>query len=328
VQGWLLPHLIAWVSAQGCDTARLRAVTAGADLTDPDLRVPESMMEAAWQSASTLTGDPAIGIHVAEFLPRGAFDLVEYAFRSSDSVRTAIERLARYGRVVSDRVAGRMESATHGLLLVVGDTGGTPLHGGRADCALAIALKLTRECAGQDIAPRLVCFAHDAPADTSEHQRFFRAPVQFRSGTNSMMLDAADAARPLHSADAALEAIVRRRLEKALSARARHEAGPLSARVRRAIVDALGRMIVTPDAIAHLFGISRRTLSRHLAQEKTSFSEIFDDVRMGLAQAMVQDRGLSVADIAFFLQYSEPSAFHRSFRRWTGKTPRAFRSGG
>ena len=30
-------------------------------------------------------------------------------------------------------------------------------------------------------------------------------------------------------------------------------------------------------------------------------------------------------DIAFFLQYSEPAAFTRSFRRWTGQTPRAFR---
>jgi AraC-like DNA-binding protein len=42
---------------------------------------------------------------------------------------------------------------------------------------------------------------------------------------------------------------------------------------------------------------------------------------------MVQDPGVSIADIAFFLQYSEPSAFHRSFRRWTGMTPRSYRSG-
>jgi AraC-like DNA-binding protein len=34
---------------------------------------------------------------------------------------------------------------------------------------------------------------------------------------------------------------------------------------------------------------------------------------------------LSVGDIAFFLQYSEPTAFHRAFHRWTGQTPREFR---
>ena len=46
---------------------------------------------------------------------------------------------------------------------------------------------------------------------------------------------------------------------------------------------------------------------------------------MIFARALLQDRSLSIGDIAFFLQYSEPAAFHRSFRRWTGLTPHAFR---
>lgn len=321
----MLPHLIAWVEAQGGDPGAIREHTAAANLADPDLRVPEAMMDGAWRLAASISGDAAVGIHVAEFLPRGALDLVEYAFRSSASVGSAIERLARYGRVISDRVAGRIESSDNGLVLVIGDAGATPLHAGRADYAIAIVLKLARECAGNGITPRLVCFAHDAPKNTTAHERFFRAPVRFASGTNSMTLSAEDASRPLLSADAALEKIVRRRLEKSLSSRDPGDAAPLGTRVRRAIVDGLGRMIVTPDSVAGLFGISRRTLSRRLALESTSFSEIFDDTRRGLAQAMVRDRSLSVADIAFFLQYSEPSAFHRSFRRWTGQTPGAFR---
>jgi AraC-like DNA-binding protein len=44
-----------------------------------------------------------------------------------------------------------------------------------------------------------------------------------------------------------------------------------------------------------------------------------------IARTLLQDRSLSIGDIAFFLQYSEPAAFHRSFRRWTGLTPQAFR---
>jgi AraC-like DNA-binding protein len=42
--------------------------------------------------------------------------------------------------------------------------------------------------------------------------------------------------------------------------------------------------------------------------------------------ALLQDVSLSVADVAFFLQYSEPAAFHRSFRRWTLLTPHEYRS--
>jgi AraC-like DNA-binding protein len=56
------------------------------------------------------------------------------------------------------------------------------------------------------------------------------------------------------------------------------------------------------------------------------FRGILDGVRRAFACALLQDRSLSVGDIAFFLQYSEPAAFHRAFRRWTGRAPGDFRS--
>nr|WP_225895676.1 helix-turn-helix domain-containing protein [Dendronalium phyllosphericum] len=31
-----------------------------------------------------------------------------------------------------------------------------------------------------------------------------------------------------------------------------------------------------------------------------------------------------IHDIAFVLGFSEPSAFHRDFKRWTGQTPRTY----
>lgn len=111
MQAWVLPYLIEWVEQQGVDATPVRRLPGMADLTDPDLRVPEASVEAAWREAASLTHDEAIGIHLAEWLPRGALDLVEYAFRSSPSLATALERLARYGRVLSDRVWARMDAS-------------------------------------------------------------------------------------------------------------------------------------------------------------------------------------------------------------------------
>ena len=34
---------------------------------------------------------------------------------------------------------------------------------------------------------------------------------------------------------------------------------------------------------------------------------------------------MSIAEVAFLLDFSEPSAFHRAFKRWTGQTPAAYR---
>ena len=99
----------------------------------------------------------------------------------------------------------------------------------------------------------------------------------------------------------------------------------MSTRVRRMQVEHLGQSVLTLDAVATALAVSRRTLTRRLAEERASFRHILDEVRRDFARALLQDRSLSIADIAFFLQYSEPAAFHRSFRRWTGRTPQAFR---
>jgi AraC-like DNA-binding protein len=279
----------------------------------------------AWRLAATLTRDEAIGIHVAESLPRGALDLLEYALRASASVGEGLERLARYGRVLSDRVAARMESDGDGLLLLVRDIGSTPLHHGRAEFALAAALKFARDGAGENVTPLRVSFVHESPEDDAEQRRFFGVRVRFGAGSNSLILSAVDAARPMRSADEALSAVVRRRLDKALAEREFNGSGPLSERVRHLMVSRLGEMTLTPDTVAKALAVSRRTLSRRLAAEGTSFRNILDDVRREFACALLQDRSLSMADIAFFLQYSEPAAFNRSFRRWMGRSPSAFR---
>jgi AraC-like DNA-binding protein len=217
-----------------------------------------------------------------------------------------------------------MDANAEGLMLLFRDAGSTALHPGRAEFALAAALKLARDCTGQDIAPLQVCFAHPAPPDASEQREFFRGPVRFGAGSTSMILAAMDASRPLLGADDALSSIVRRRLDKALAERDRH-AGPLSERVRQLVGEQLGGTPMTPANVARTLAVSRRTLSRRLAGEGTSFRDILKDVRRELACALLLDRSLSVGDVAFFLQYSEPAAFHRAFRRWTGQTPRDFR---
>lgn len=327
MQGWVLPHLIAWVERQGLGCASIRELPGVADLDDPDLSVPESSVETAWRLAAALTHDDAIGVHVAESLPRGALDLVEYAFRASASLAPGLERLARYGHVLSDRVAARTEGNGEGFLFLVRDIGSTALHPARADFALAAALAFARQGTGEHITPLQVCLAHPEPADASEYRRFFRGPLRFSAGSNSMLLSAADAARPMRDADEALASIVRRRLDKALAERLRHRSG-FSGRVLHMVVEHLGKARLTPDDVARALAVSRRTLARRLAEEGTSFRVILDDVGREFACALLQDRSLSIGDVAFFLQYSEPAAFNRTFRRWTGQTPRAFRDAG
>jgi AraC-like DNA-binding protein len=324
VQGWVLPHLIAWVESRGVDPSPIRRLFGRTRLEDPNVRIREAVTETAWRVAATLTCDDALGIHLADSLPRGALDLIEYALRSSPSLGKGLDRLARYGRLLSDRVAARTHRKGESLLLVFHDIATTPLHPARAEFALAMALKLARDSTGADITPVRVCFAHPAPDNTQEHQRFFHGRVRFAAGSSSMSLSASDTSRPMRDADAALQGIIRRRLENALGDRDRSNAAAMSTRVRRVVVEDLGQSVLTLETVATTLAVSRRTLTRRLAEDGVSFRQILDEVRRDFAYTLLQDRSLSIGDIAFFLQFSEPAAFHRSFRRWTGRSPRAF----
>jgi AraC-like DNA-binding protein len=95
-------------------------------------------------------------------------------------------------------------------------------------------------------------------------------------------------------------------------------------RVRSIVERCLGDHVCTADEIAAGMGISRQTLHRRLRQERTSVSTIRDDVLRTTALDSLSRGGETVAALAFRLGFSEPSAFTRAFRRWTGEAPTTF----
>jgi transcriptional regulator GlxA family with amidase domain len=78
-------------------------------------------------------------------------------------------------------------------------------------------------------------------------------------------------------------------------------------------------------AVARRLGMSSRSLTRHLAEEGTTFGEIRERLRQRLASRYLRDERLSVQQIAWLLGYWEPGAFSHAYRRWTGVSPRRAR---
>ena len=266
----VLQHRVAWVESRNISAAPIRRIFGRTRLDDPNTRVPEAMTETAWRLAATLTSDEALGIHLAESLPRGALDLIEYALRSSRSLESGLDRLARYGRLVSDRVATRTHRNEESLLFLVHDTGTTPLHPARTEFALAVALKLARDSTGTDITPTRVSFAHSKPDNTEEHRRFFHERVQFAAGATSMSLSAADGARPMCEADAALVGHYSAAAGERSGRSRPGESGCYEHTHPTPFFERLGQSVLTLDDVATALAVSRRTLTRRLTEEHAS----------------------------------------------------------
>ena len=71
--------------------------------------------------------------------------------------------------------------------------------------------------------------------------------------------------------------------------------------------------------------MSARTLQRRLQERDIIYARLVDEVRRRLSDKYLADTSLSLGEIAYQLGYSEISAFHRSYCRWTGRTPAADR---
>jgi AraC-like DNA-binding protein len=96
--------------------------------------------------------------------------------------------------------------------------------------------------------------------------------------------------------------------------------------VRRNIGSNLDNPNLSAETVAKLHGIDRRTLSRRLGAEGTSFSELHRSLRYERARMLLCETAAPLSAITAALGYSEQSAFNRAFQIWSGISPKRFRS--
>ena len=160
-------------------------------------------------------------------------------------------------------------------------------------------------------------YTHRSP-ESERHRAFFDAPVVFGARRTEMIFDEDVLDLPLATADANLAAILVPTAEEKRARRSK--APPFTEQVSRALRAALSNDDAQLDAVAKRMGMTGRSLQRRLKDEDTSFQELRESTRRALANHYLGE-DLALSEIAFLLGFSEPSAFFRAFKRWTGKTP-------
>ncbi len=293
-------------------------------LDDPDNRIPFSQFVALYENAARLTGDDAFGLHVGEISTPELFDVLGYVVINSPTLGEALNRLVRYHSIWSDGALFRLDVSGSRACLTYeyAESQGSPR---RHDCEMtfSIAVSFARRVTGVDWAPVEVSFQHPKPQSTDEHRRIFRAPVLFSRPSNDLILDSALLGLPITMADPGLCDILDRQARELL-ARLPHE-DSLANQVRGLLTETLKAGDSRLETLSQRFGVSPRTLQRRLRDEGTSHQELLDEVRKELSKRYLMEPELAICEVAYLLGFSEPSAFHRAFRRWTGITPKAFR---
>lgn len=139
-------------------------------------------------------------------------------------------------------------------------------------------------------------------------------PVRFGASADSLRIPSAWLEIPSVFAEASLYAAALAQLN-ALAAERRRPPRGLRYRVEQLLVEqSAGRM--DADACARALGLSRRTMTRRLADENTGFRQLLDADLRRRALALMETGGLTNARIADLLGYQNPASFHRAMQRW------------
>jgi len=187
---------------------------------------------------------------------------------------------------------------------------------------LAGAVRNLRLILGQDWRPALVRMAHRRPADVGPYSGLFKAPVLFDQPRHELLFPQADLARRSERADPQLEAFLKRQLD-ALKAQ---QPASFQAQVLGLVQGMLLRGDCSNERLAAQLGIHRHTLYRRLMAEGTTYEALLEHARQQLAQSMLMDTEMRLAEIAAVLGYSAQGNFSRAFMRWVGMSPSRWRS--
>ena len=159
------------------------------------------------------------------------------------------------------------------------------------------------------------CERRDACGSLLKMLRFDRAPRRPAARSQDR-----PAARPKNPFLALLGEVA-----KAFEAKITPPKSEFRSEVERRMEPMLASGAIRIDAVARELGCSRQTLYRRLKAEGVTFATLLDDLRRRLALRFVREQGLPVKEAAWRLGFSDPAAFSRAFKRWTGTSPGAAR---
>lgn len=325
-----LQGLIDHLHRQGIDSAALlgEVQLTPAVLAQRDQRIAASAYLRLLGLGVERSGDDCLGLHLGEAVRPGYYGVLGYLLMSCATLGDALHRQARYAALVGNLGALGLddEPARDAQEPQVALSWQPVLaQQQRQSCEETLAgwVSFGRWISGLDIAPTEVRFQHPAPLDTGEHARIFRCPVHFGQADNALVFPKRLLAAPLGQADAQVRATLDAYAERLL--RELRQGHNVFDRARLALAGQLGERVPDLEQLAALLQLSPRTLQRRLREAGLSFSQLLDETRQQLVLHYLRDPTLELADIAFFVGFSEPGSLVRAFRRWTGQSPADYR---
>ncbi len=308
----------------GLDPVRLLQ-SAGAPrraLTDPDLKITGRVLARVLETAARRSDVIDFGLRLAEQRRLSNMGVLGLVVRDQPNLRRVIEIFAQYNWLQTEAVSVVLEEAgDHAIARLVFALGGGRASRQSTELCVGVLCRTLAALAGSRWRPQWVGFTHGPPGAPTCHRRVLGVEPAFEQDFDGVMFPRADLDAVIPAADPEMASQIAQFAELARRERPRRT----SDRVRELVPLLLPARQATAERVASHLGFDRRTLSRRLTKEQTSFSAILDGVRLEIAQSYVGGSDRSLTAIAEALGFSELSAFSRWHVQRFGENPLAWR---
>lgn len=299
-----------------------RAQIRPGDLDDRDNRIPFSRYVALMRAGQELCNDPALALHFGETI-----DVAEFSFVTqigAPSIAEALAVMNRYARLVVEVDDGGSDryvlSRSGGQLWLIDTRRNANDFPELTESSFARMVAQSRRFPEGSRLLKAVHVTHAAPSYRSEYERVFGVPIVFDSDKNGFLMDDAmlrfkPPVMPAYASQV-LTAHAEELLEKLETSKSTR------AQVERLLVPILKTGDARMETVARELGVSRQTLFRRLKSEDITFEKVLDELRHKMALHYLNGGKMSVSQTAHLVGFSDPAAFSRAFKRWTGSSPR------
>ena len=319
----MILSLLRFGDAQGADLRELEK-SLGLErkaLGGPDVRISQRTYHLVWDGLGARLDAPDLGLDLAQHLDLEGLDVLGHLAVHSADLRELLDRVVRYNRILHD--AGRVEYEVRGheLLIFPGCRGllhAVPRHVAEYSAALVIAFAQLATRAPMRV--EAVAFRHPKPSSTKRLKTVFGVEPTFDAVETVVTLEAKVLDWPIAEKHANVATYLERYAQQVLEKLPKAD-DDLVTEARRLLVVGIEKGTATAEFVASQLGLHPRTLQRRLSDEGVSLTGLLEETRQQLAERLLAENRLAIGEVAFLLGYAETSAFHRAFKRWTGRTP-------
>ncbi|MDX1458260.1 MAG: AraC family transcriptional regulator [Marinobacter sp.] len=299
----------------GLDPARLQST---------DLRVSQSQASEFVTRAIIESGEPGLGIMLANEMKLPLHGALGIAVMSSETLGQALELVSRFLmlRAPHLRVLQRQEG-NHAVFRLVCDIDLGPLQAFILDAMLFGCVTMGNQLLGNPLKSAEIRRRGNEPGYFQRFRHQIAAPVRYGQDEDAFVLPVSELEAPIRFSDEQLAASSRAECEEALQ-QLTEEAG-FACRVRR-VIETSHPFPPKLAQVANTLFVSERTLKRRLQEEERSFQQLVDDVRLERAGDLLENTGMNLSQIADSLGYADAANFTRAFKRWTGVSPSHYRN--